>query len=53
MSIFLGVFLGVFAALIASQIIGWIVFYIWWTEPFKRTPEEPKPQATYRSADNA
>lgn len=53
MTIFFAVFLGVFAALFASQLLGWLIFYIWWTEPFKRKPEEPKPQATYKESSHA
>jgi hypothetical protein len=48
MTTFLATFLGVLCALIVINLIGWLVFWIWWNEPFKKRPAEPKPQATFK-----
>ena len=37
---FIDVFLGVLCALLASQLIGWLIFLIWWHQPFRKEPDD-------------
>lgn len=45
---FLTIFLAVLAALVCHQVIAWLFFLAWWHDWSFTTPDEPKPQATYK-----